>query len=121
MAAASMAYGLSGDHPDPQPQPGYNAGHAFWVELLWSFALCSVVLNVRVCFISFSHSARLLYHGIREQVATTESQEDNSFFGLAIGMTVFSGAYTVGHISSGVFNPAVGTGLLVVHGWTGGK
>jgi aquaporin Z len=58
---------------------------AFIVELLFTFALCYVVLNV----------------------ATSKDHPNNSFYGLAIGFTVATGAIAVGAISGGVFNPAV--------------
>jgi aquaporin Z len=62
------------------------------VEFLFTFALCYVVLNV----------------------ATSRSQRDNSFFGLAIGFTVVAGAFAVGGISGGAFNPAVSLGAAAV-------
>src|SRR6201999_586121 len=58
---------------------------AFVVELLFTFALCYVVLNV----------------------ATSKDHPTNSFYGLAIGFTVLAGAVAVGGISGGAFNPAV--------------
>jgi aquaporin Z len=58
---------------------------AFVVELLFTFALAYVVLNV----------------------ATSKDHPDNSFYGLAIGFTVLAGAVAVGGISGGAFNPAV--------------
>ena len=58
------------------------------VELLLTFALCYVMLNV----------------------ATSKDQPGNGFFGLAIGFTVVAGAFAVGGISGGVFNPAVALG-----------
>jgi aquaporin Z len=68
------------------------SGHALVatavVELLFTFALCYVVLNV----------------------ATSKDQLSNSFFGLAIGFTVAAGAFAVGGISGGAFNPAVALG-----------
>jgi aquaporin Z len=68
------------------------SGHALTatavVELLFTFALCWVVLNV----------------------ATSKDQPGNSFFGLAIGFTVLAGAFAVGGISGGAFNPAVSLG-----------
>jgi aquaporin Z len=68
------------------------SGHALAavsvVELLITFALCYVVLNV----------------------ATSKDQTGNSFFGLAIGFTVAAGAFAVGGISGGLFNPAVSLG-----------
>ncbi len=36
--------------------------------------------------------------------------EGNSFYGLAIGFTVLTGAFAVGSISGGAFNPAVAVG-----------
>jgi len=65
---------------------------ALLAEFLFTFALCYVVLNV----------------------ATAKSNAGNSFFGLAIGFTVMVGAYAVGSISGGVFNPAVAVGVSVM-------
>eukprot|EP00930_Biecheleria_cincta_P075734 TRINITY_DN6291_c0_g1_i1.p1 TRINITY_DN6291_c0_g1~~TRINITY_DN6291_c0_g1_i1.p1 ORF type:complete len:494 (+),score=82.95 TRINITY_DN6291_c0_g1_i1:72-1553(+) len=59
---------------------------AVLVELMISLALCSVVLHT----------------------ATTQAQANNSYYGLAIGWTVLSGAISVGGVSGGAFNPAVG-------------
>jgi aquaporin Z len=64
---------------------------ALIAEALFTFALCFVVLNV----------------------ATSRSTAGNSYFGLAIGFTVLAGAYAVGPISGGAFNPAVALGLGV--------
>ncbi|MCA9399427.1 MAG: aquaporin, partial [Candidatus Omnitrophica bacterium] len=47
-------------------------------------------------------------------VATTKKAEGNSYFGLAIGFTVMAGAYAVGGISGGVFNPAVAAGITIM-------
>jgi aquaporin Z len=70
---------------------------AFVVELLFTFALCYVVLNV----------------------ATSRDHPDNSFYGLAIGFTVVAGAFAVGAISGGAFNPAVtlGAATLGLFAW----
>ena len=57
-------------------------------ELLWTFALMFVIINV-----------------------ATE-QSGNQFYGAAIGFTVMAGAFTVGSISLGSFNPAVTTMLI---------
>lgn len=59
------------------------------VEFLFTFALAWVVLNV----------------------ATAKGTSGNSFYGLAIGFTVLVGAITVGGVSGGAFNPAVGLGV----------
>lgn len=60
-------------------------GPALLAEFLFTFALAYVVLNV----------------------ATAKGTAGNSFYGLAIGMTVMTGAFAVGGISGGAFNPAV--------------
>jgi aquaporin Z len=67
---------------------GRDLGAAFVAELLFTFALAYVVVNV----------------------ATSKDHPDNSFYGLAIGFTIFVGAVSVGKISGAVFNPAVGFG-----------
>ena len=67
---------------------GHTEAAAAVVELLVTFALCYVVLNV----------------------ATSKDQPGNGFYGLAIGFTVAAGAFAVGGISGGVFNPAVALG-----------
>ena len=69
-----------------------QTGQALLVEFLFTFALAFVVLNV----------------------ATTRGTEGNSYYGLAIGFTVMAGAYAVGSISGGAFNPAVAVGLLTM-------
>ena len=61
-------------------------------EFLFTFALAWVVLNV----------------------ATAPGTKGNSYFGLAIGLTVTAGAYAVGPVSGAVFNPAVGLGLALL-------
>jgi aquaporin Z len=57
-------------------------------EFFYTFALAYVVLNV----------------------ATAKATQGNSFYGLAIGFTVLVGAFAVGDISGGAFNPAVAIG-----------
>jgi aquaporin Z len=47
-------------------------------------------------------------------VATARGTEGNSFYGLAIGFTVAAGAFAVGSISGGAFNPAVAIGAMVM-------
>ena len=47
-------------------------------------------------------------------VATAKGTEHNSFYGLAIGATVMAGAFAVGTISGGAFNPAVAIGLTAM-------
>ena len=61
-------------------------------ELLFTFALCYVVLHV----------------------ATSKDNENNSFYGLAIGSTVMVGAFATAGLCLGAFNPAVALGLDVM-------
>lgn len=78
---------------NPAIQPASpNIVHALIAEFLFTFALCYVVLNV----------------------ATSKNTSGNSFYGLAIGFTVLIGAYSVGAISGGAFNPAVAVGITVM-------
>lgn len=69
-----------------------NLAPAFIAEFLFTFALVYVVLNA----------------------ATAEGTSGNSFYGLAIGMTVMAGAFAVGDISGGAFNPAVAIGISIL-------
>lgn len=62
-------------------------------EFLFTFALCYVVLNV----------------------ATVKATSGNSYFGWAIGFTVLAGAYAVGAVSGGAFNPAVAFGITILN------
>lgn len=61
-------------------------------EFLFTFALCFVVLTT----------------------ATVKATAGNSYYGLAIGFTVAAGAFAVGPISGGAFNPCVTVGLAVM-------
>ena len=65
---------------------------ALVAEFLYTFALCYVVLNI----------------------ATAKGTSGNSAYGLAIGFTVLTGAYAVGGISGGAFNPAVAVGVTMM-------
>jgi hypothetical protein len=47
-------------------------------------------------------------------VATAKATAGNSFYGLAIGFTVVTGAFAVGSISGGAFNPAVAIGAAAM-------
>jgi aquaporin Z len=69
-----------------------KTGPALLAEFLFTFALVYVVLNA----------------------ATAEGTSGNSFYGLAIGMTVMAGAFAVGDISGAVFNPAVALGISLL-------
>jgi len=69
-----------------------DVARALLAEFLFTFALCYVVLNV----------------------ATAKGTSGNSFYGLAIGFTVLTGAFAVGSVSGGAFNPAVAVGVTLM-------
>ncbi len=48
-------------------------------------------------------------------VATAKATAGNSNYGLAIGFTVVVMAFALGGISGGAFNPAIATGITVMH------
>ena len=84
---AVFLVGKSGTPMDIQNVPA-----AFVAEFLFTFALAYVVVNS----------------------ATAKGTSGNSFYGLAIGMTVMVGAFSVGAISGGAFNPAVAVGAAMM-------
>ncbi len=87
--AASIIYKLiSANTFAVAPSIGYTFPHWLGAEILFTFALASVVLHT----------------------AVSKKNTPNQFYGLAIGLTVMAGAFSVGTISGGAFNPAVGVG-----------
>ena len=90
LAGALVAVFLVGKSGTPMEIK--NVPVAFVAEFLFTFALAFVILNS----------------------ATSKDTAGNSFYGLAIGMTVMVGAFSVGAISGGAFNPAVALGLAVM-------
>jgi aquaporin Z len=69
-----------------------SVAQVMMAEALGTFALVYTVLNV----------------------ATAPATSGNSFYGLAIGFTVFTQAVAVGKISGGAFNPAVAIAVAVL-------
>jgi aquaporin Z len=92
LAAALLVNLILRGRVDPAVIATHPRLSSFIVEFLFTFALCWVVLNV----------------------ATSKGTMGNSFYGLAIGFTVLVGAITVGGISGGAFNPAVGLGVFTM-------
>merc|ERR1719272_2358295 len=72
------------------PSKGFNGVSAGACEVLYTFMLCFVVLNVAA-----------VKKGCQE------------WFGLAIGFVIVAGAYGAGAVSGGCFNPAVAIGIDV--------
>jgi len=89
-AAAAVVLFMKGNPSVEAANP--DIPRALLAEFLYTFALCYVVLNV----------------------ATAKGTAGNSFYGLAIGFTVLIGAYSVGSVSGGAFNPAVAVGITIM-------
>jgi aquaporin Z len=83
--AAGAVQLITGQTFAPAPGAEFGAVEALLAEILFTFALVLVILNV----------------------ATAKATEGNGF-------TVMAGAFAVGGVSGGAFNPAVGTGPIVV-------
>ena len=96
--AALVVNIITGQTFAPAPAATASTLGALLVELLYTFALALVVLNV----------------------ATSKKTEGNSYYGLAIGMTVMAAAFAGGGISGGAFNPAVGLGPTIINATMGG-
>lgn len=91
LAAVIVAniFGIEGAAGCPIPADGTIK--ALMAEILGTFALAYVVLNV----------------------ATAKGTAGNSFYGIAIAGTVLAMATAVGGFSGGAFNPAVAVGLSI--------
>jgi len=91
--AAGFAYfGLFGKAFALGPAKGFNIASAGACEVLYTFMLCFVVLNVAAV-----------------------KKGCQNWFGLAIGFVIVAGAYGAGAVSGGCFNPAVAIGIDVSH------
>jgi aquaporin Z len=98
VVAALATYLVVGQTLKVAPADSASTLAALLVEILFTFALALVVLNV----------------------AASAKTQGNSFYGLAIGFTITVGAFAGGPISGGAFNPAVGTGPFLVVALVGG-
>jgi aquaporin Z len=94
LCAFFLGHYLTGGAPALGPAQSADATKALVVELIFTMALCLVVLNV----------------------ATARTTANNSFYGIAIGLTIVAAAFAGGPISGGSFNPAVSIGSFVVNG-----
>ena len=86
---ASLAAAFLLGHGSSPVASTVPAAQVMLAEALGTFALVYTVLNV----------------------ATAPATSGNSFYGLAIGFTVFAQAVAVAKISGGAFNPAVAIGV----------
>ena len=90
--AAFAVNWLIGDVMQVAPSNTASVMQILVVEAIFTFALMLVILNV----------------------ATHPKTAGNSYYGLAIGFTIMAAAFAGGGISGGVYNPAVGTGPILV-------
>lgn len=91
LAAGTLYVELLGASFSLGPGVGFGFAAVFIVETLFTAALVFVVLSV----------------------ATTAQDKGNWYYGLAIGFTVMSAAFSIGPISGCSLNPAVTVGILV--------
>jgi aquaporin Z len=70
------------------PGSKYSFGAALVAEIVFTFALVTVVLHT----------------------AVSNKTKGNNYYGIAIGFVLMAAAFSVGTISGGAFNPAVGLG-----------
>ena len=99
LVAGCLIYKFTGAALHVAPGANVTWMKALTGEVIFSFALSYVVLHT----------------------ATTKATAGNSYFGLAIGFTVMIGAFAVGGISGGAFNPAVGLGPAIIELVLGGS
>jgi aquaporin Z len=90
--AATVVQFIAAESFAPKPGPGYSLTHILLAEVLFTFLLMLVILNV----------------------AMAKKTRSNAYYGLAIGFTVTAGIFGVGDVSGAAFNPAVGIGPLMV-------
>jgi aquaporin Z len=76
----------------PRPNMEINILKSLAVEILFTFAVVFVFLSV----------------------VASKKTAGNNYYGLAIGFTVLAASIAGGPISGGAFNPAVGTGTILV-------
>lgn len=93
---ALLIYYFRGNAMNPAPSATVSLVKAGAIEILFTFFLASVILAV----------------------ATSKKLEGNSFYGLAIGLTLLLCAASGGSLSGGVYNPSIALGAAIVSGMT---
>mmetsp|Transcript_7183 Transcript_7183/g.17486 ORF Transcript_7183/g.17486 Transcript_7183/m.17486 type:complete len:609 (-) Transcript_7183:200-2026(-) len=106
VVAGVLTLGLEDAKGDNAPYPELGKGHgplqAVVCELLFTLVVVKVMLDA---------DERKIAEASRHALP-----EEGTFFGLGVGMATIGGGISTGAISGAIFNPAVGTGLLAVHG-----
>jgi len=90
---AAMYYWVLGATFTLKPGHGFGPFEAGFAELLFTTALVFVVLNC----------------------ALTKQDEQNQYYGLAIGFTLMSAAFAIGPVSGCCLNPALAVGVVGSH------
>lgn len=88
IVAAGIFQAVHGGKMTVGPATDVSFVAALLVEIIFTFALVSVVLHT----------------------AVSKKAKDNNYYGLAIGFILMAGVFAGGHISGGAYNPAVGLG-----------
>lgn len=138
-ALAALIYALghvSGAHFNPAVSIAvYISGKLKIIDLFgYTLAqiLASILASFSVCYLKGAKSVSTLYVDIPKvflaealftgilclvvlNVAASKKTLGNSYFGLAIGLVIIAGAYSVGPISGGAFNPAVAFGAVMMN------
>merc|ERR1719486_1894779 len=97
--------GLTGKSVPLAPGAGHNFGHAAFAEIVYTFVLCFVVLNVAT--LTGQH--------------LTNGGKSKQIYGLAIGFCIVVGGYAIGSVSGGSLNPAVSFALDTSSAMKGGS
>lgn len=80
------------DFPVPEmPYEMLEILRRFLIESTYTFVFCSIILHVNY-----------------------SKQQDNKFYGFAVGMAYLAASLTSGGAVGGIYNPAAATGLIVV-------
>ena len=96
--AFTFGYLVTGRSGSIHPGAGVQVPQALGVEIVFTAALVLVILNV----------------------AFSKATQGNSFYGIAIGLTIAAAVFVGGPISGGAFNPAVGFGATLSSALFGG-
>jgi len=104
--AASLAYSaITGKTVPLAPGAGHGMTTAAFAEIMYTFVLCFVVLNVAT--LSGQH--------------LTNGGKAKQIYGLAIGFCIVVGGYAIGSVSGGSLNPAVSVALDTSNAIKGGS
>mmetsp|Transcript_43962 Transcript_43962/g.73258 ORF Transcript_43962/g.73258 Transcript_43962/m.73258 type:complete len:615 (+) Transcript_43962:174-2018(+) len=106
IVAGILTLSLEDMKNDNAPYPGLGKGiHGLQA------VVCEALFTTIVVKVMLDADERKLIGEMRHSLP-----DEGTFFGLGVGMATIGGGIATGEISGAIFNPAVGTGLLAVHG-----